>query len=167
MNVPNNQSEKRKFSVILVIVGIAVILLFGYAWWQSQSDGDNDAVDNINDSIGDAINNNSTPAGANITNEQREQARILDSKRLADIRIIQSALEEYKKGEKNYPEAIDSLKPDYLEIVPNDPTGAPYVYTGIGSSPYTYYDLSYYLEVGAEGVEAGSHTASPGGIATP
>ena len=85
------------------------------------------------------------------------------------MKMLRATLESYRDDNEHYPELIEDLVPDYLESLPQNPGpgGQPYVYTGIGSKPYSYYDMSYTLEVGAEGIEPGMHIVSPGGLATP
>lgn len=68
-----------------------------------------------------------------------EQGR--DAKRQADLRTIQSALEQYRADQSSYPASLPSPgtsleSPDntktYLNQIPQDPQGVPYFYTSTG-----------------------------------
>ncbi len=166
--VPKKRSYK--LPVILVVVWIVIIALFGYSIWISKEDN----VDETGQatSIGAGGNANTTSISQPeviMSDEEREQARIRDSKRLADVKQLRAKLEIYQEDNGYYPENLDSLVPDYLEYLPQNPTpgGTAYNYTGIGSSPYQYYDMTYTLEVGVEEIDPGMHVANPGGIAVP
>lgn len=58
------------------------------------------------------------------------RAKGRDAKRIADIRTIQLALEEYYNDNASYPTALSSLQPNYISNVPTDPSspGTPYSY---------------------------------------
>lgn len=109
-------------------------------------------------------------------NEQQEltgallvAAQARDDQRLADIRVLQAAMEAYKNDQVGalYPGEMGQLVPDYVPQLPKDPlTDQEYSYTPIGSGP-NFYDLVYTLEVGVQGVSDGEHSATPSGIATP
>ncbi len=154
---------------ILVVVWALIILLFGYSLWIDKSEENNDLE--METTIGTPAQSelvNANPLDG-MTEEQIDTARIRDSKRLADIKRLHGALNRYREDNENFPEALAQLIPDYIDAVPQNPNpgGKPYTYTGIGSSPFMYYDLSYILEAGVEGINPGLHVASPGGIATP
>lgn len=68
-----------------------------------------------------------------------------DAKRQSDLKSIQSALEQYRADQGNYPASLTfggSLTSGgrvYLNVVPTDPTGSPeYNYT-VSSSSYCLY----------------------------
>lgn len=132
-----------------------------------------DSFDNFNISQDpEPANINSDSAGVGEVEslgEESASAQKRDEQRLEDIKRIRAALEKYKNENGNYPDDYPQLTPRYLSAWPTNPTpgGAEYVYTPIGSLPASYYDLSYVLESGAEGVEAGDHIAGPDGIAVP
>ena len=162
------QPKKRSYKVpiILVVVWGAIIALFSYSLLANK-DTDAVPVTNLVETTIDA-----TPvinAAPKMTDAQIQQSRIRDTIRLNDMRSLRSALQEYNNDNGNYPEELDNLIPDYMETLPQNPVpgGQTYVYTGIGSKPYSYYDMTYELEVGAEGINPGLHVTSPGGIATP
>jgi len=168
-NIVSKKKRLYKVPVILIVVWVSIIILFGYSLWVSKTNNNSNILfEETTISPSDEVNTN-TSAIANMTKEQRTQAQIRDSLRLADMKKLRSALESYKEDNEHYPEVLDNLTPDYLKEIPVNPSpgGQEYVYTGIGSKPYSYYDLSYVLEVGAEGISPGMHIASPGGIATP
>ncbi len=70
-----------------------------------------------------------------------------DSKRQADLRSIQSALEQYRADQGSYPALLSSpLKsPDntktYLNQIPQDPSGSAYGYTLVSLSYCLYAKL--------------------------
>jgi len=122
-------------------------------------------------------------------NTARAKAR--DSKRLSDIRQIQTALEMYFADQSTYPSGASltlggqcisngggiaspcSGTTTYMSIVPTNPTpatdggcaNAGYVYTqrDTGAS----YTITYCLGSAVSSVPSGSHTATPAGIANP
>lgn len=51
-----------------------------------------------------------------------------DSKRLADIKEIQKALELYYDEASGYPATLNELVPEYLTASAQDPAGTPYYY---------------------------------------
>lgn len=63
-----------------------------------------------------------------------------DTKRQSDLKVIQGALEQYRADQMYYPTSplsfgnpLKSPANDktYLEMVPNDPAGSPYVYKAL------------------------------------
>lgn len=175
MDKQQQTSSKKKSVVVptvLVVVWACIIVLFGYSLWSGRNSTTADETNDTNAAI-------STPEGTNtptlgtppqqMSETEREQARMRDTKRLSDIKMIQVALESYKKASAAYPESLSQLVPTYLKDLPTNPSpgGMEYSYTAIGGTPYTYYDLNYYLEIGADDIALGDHTASPGGVATP
>lgn len=44
-----------------------------------------------------------------------------DQQRFNDLNIIKQALEMYRRDKTSYPDSLESLIPDYLESVPDDP----------------------------------------------
>jgi prepilin-type N-terminal cleavage/methylation domain-containing protein len=66
-----------------------------------------------------------------------------DAKRIADVKNIQLALEQYYNDNLNYPVNIyTSLAPNYLPNVPYDPSGSTVCTTGAESSCYVYAALN-------------------------
>lgn len=167
-DIQKENKKSYKMPVILVVVWVLIIMLFGYGIWQDKSDESSNDISFEETTIAPAANTNTTPAD-NMTDEQKNQARIRDSMRLSHMRMLQSILQSYYDDNEYYPEYIKNLVPDYLESLPQNPGpgGRAYVYTGIGSKPYSFYDMSYVLEVGADGIGSGMHIMSPSGIATP
>lgn len=110
----------------------------------------------------------------------REKAR--DSKRLSDIKQVQTGLELYFTDQNKYAagtnlvlgggsakcldkdgfKASGCAAPIYMEVVPSNPTpnGADYTYTGSDST----YTINFTLEGASGALAAGAHTATPGGI---
>ena len=136
-----------------------------------NGDGTADTADATADDTVDADVNaaaDATPAPAEGSAEFSD-AQKRDQQRLADVESLQKALQAYFDGKKAYPDTIEGLVPDYIAALPKNPTpgGIDYTYTPIGKLPATFYDLSYELEVGANDVEAGVHTATSKGIAQP
>lgn len=71
--------------------------------------------------------------------------RANDARAKADMREIQTALEQYKIDNDEYPAALTDLAPTYLAAVPTNPVGGQYTYTPAGTPPQTY-TLSYTLQ---------------------
>jgi len=109
------------------------------------------------------------------------RARSRDSKRVADIKQMQTALELYYSDASGYPAttgptlgvgvvclgtagfATTSGCPGaYMGLIPSNPSpnGDPYVYTGSASS----YTITFKLESGTGGLGVGTHTADPSGL---
>lgn len=100
-----------------------------------------------------------TSFGVYLINSTRADAR--DSRRLADVKTIQKALEMYYSDNLKYPAATSTqwnsgannalktiLSPNYLPIFPYDPRGGSYYYF-YDSNPgdnYQTYGLAIYLE---------------------
>lgn len=60
-----------------------------------------------------------------------------DSKRLADIKEIQKALELYYDDASSYPASLDQLVPEYLTAAAQDPARTPYYYDQVaGGASY-------------------------------
>lgn len=168
----------RKQNIIFIIVLVLVAVIVGYFIGRNnttaridlnQSDAGNalmneEAVTNNSNTIVDLSQINS-----NLSGDELKQAETRDQKRINDITSIQSALEEYKSDNDQYPEKLIQLTTEYLDVIPGNPVpgGITYTYTPIGTAPYLYYDLSYVLEVGIDDITIGDHTATPDGIATP
>ncbi|XOU94169.1 MAG: hypothetical protein ACNFW9_04965 [Candidatus Kerfeldbacteria bacterium] len=163
-------SEKR-FPTIIIIAVVALLILFGFALWQEESN--QGAIVNTGPETSfqpTAINEETIGEPAKeLTEEESNEASDRDETRLTDIKKMQEALENYKDNNGNYPDNFEGLVPDYMEIVPTDPSlnGTEYNYTGIGASPYMYYDMTYTLEVGVNDINPGMHVANPDGIAVP
>ncbi len=111
---------------------------------------------------------------------QASRARARDSKRLADVKQLQSALALYKHDANTYP-AEASITPGailsyggtvYMATIPVPPlpddgcTGSvAYTYNLIeDGSDETSYTLNYCLGADTAGVTAGLNTATPAGI---
>ncbi len=107
--------------------------------------------------------------------QARQGAR--DSKRIADIRQIQTALEMYYNNNSSYPDDIDSQIADanniYMEIVPTAPTPADgdcssetnqYVYNPQGGEENTSYTISFCLGSQAGELGYGNNCATPEAI---
>src|SRR3989344_5820326 len=79
-------------------------------------------------------------------NSARRKSR--DARRIADIGQIRLALELYFDTNRNYPlAALSGLAPTYIPVLPTDPLGVAYVYTGLGAGAVcTSYHLGTTLE---------------------
>ncbi|PIT91037.1 hypothetical protein COU17_02585 [Candidatus Kaiserbacteria bacterium CG10_big_fil_rev_8_21_14_0_10_49_17] len=79
-------------------------------------------------------------------NSAREKSR--DARRVSDIKQLQLALELYFDSNGGYPTSLASLAPDYIAVVPTDPsTSDPYSYAALGSgSNCSSYHLGATLE---------------------
>lgn len=98
------------------------------------------------------------------------RAKSRDTKRLADVRQIASALELYRNDYKSYPAALKTLEPVYIGIVPQAPAPA----DGTCSeqeNQYQYavkaqagFELSFCLGEQAGGYAAGKHVLTQEGI---
>lgn len=103
---------------------------------------------------------------------QSARARARDSKRVADVKQMQTALELYFNDNSSYPSDISSGIGTYMAIKPTAPTPAEsgcsenneydYEQTANGSS----YTISFCLGAKTGEIEAGCNVASPGGIST-
>lgn len=110
----------------------------------------------------------------------REKAR--DSKRLSDLKQIQTALELYYTDNNAYPTTSASgvtlgdtnqaclnstglttagCSNPYMGQIPSDPGSNSYTYTATGTTEYT---IGATLEGAAGGLNSGSITVSPSGI---
>lgn len=156
--------------IIFIITAVIVIGLglAGYFVFSAKNiNNTNSSPANTNIASTNLLNNN--PALANMSETEKSQALLRDEKRLSDIRQLQVALTDYYKDNESYPEKLTDLLTKYIQAIPGNPNpgGIIYDYTPVGTSPYKSYTLSYVLEIGAEGVDHGSHLATPQGIATP
>jgi len=108
-------------------------------------------------------------------NNARMKSR--DAKRVSDIKQIQTALELYYNDANAYPSgatlgsSIATGGVTYMSAVPTNPAPATdgtcpdtETYTYTAGTNNTTYTLVYCLGGLAGGVEAGTHTATPGGI---
>ncbi|OGH73412.1 MAG: hypothetical protein A3C90_03900 [Candidatus Magasanikbacteria bacterium RIFCSPHIGHO2_02_FULL_51_14] len=110
----------------------------------------------------------------------REKAR--DSKRLSDLKQVQTALELYYTDNNSYPAASGALgagslaclntsgfaatgcSDPYMGMVPSDPLSSQsYTYGATGTSPTTY-TITGTLEGEMGGLSAGAITVTPAGI---
>ncbi|MFH0952526.1 MAG: hypothetical protein V1838_05120 [Patescibacteria group bacterium] len=124
--------------------------------------------ENTNDSVNDNTNsdantnseiNSNQSSGVDATNSVKK-AR--DARRLSDIRNIRTALTVYVVENGVYPENLAELLPNYLSVMPVNPTpgGITYYYTPVES----VYNLHYSLEVGTDELTAGEHIATPNSL---
>lgn len=66
-------------------------------------------------------------------NSARQKSR--DSRRIADVKQIQNALELYYDASSTYPSALSALAPTYISAVPTDPqTNSAYSYASLTSA---------------------------------
>ena len=98
-----------------------------------------------------------------------------DAKIVADIKMMQMALEFYYNDNNKYPADVTEGSPIssgntvYLEVTPSAVVGVSpvcavdyqYKYTAISDNDYS---LVYCLDNETQGIEAGTHTANPAGI---
>jgi len=156
-----------KAPAILIVVWTVIIILFGYSMWVDKTS--ENANKEFEDTIVSPTEKETTIASppVNMTDEQRGQAQIRDTLRINDMKKLRSAIGLYFEDNENYPETFNVLVPNYLDEIPDNPFpgGQTYVYTGIGSKPFAYYEISYSLEVGTEGIGPGVHVASPDSVA--
>ena len=140
-----------------------------FEWDEVNANENVNENENTNETLETNENTNLGVEEAEPTVEAESDAELRDIQRLSHVRIIQGAIITYHDANGNYPDTKADLIPDYLASWPVNPTpgGADYVYTPIGSLPAQYYDLSYELEVGTEGIIEGVHVANPDGIAVP
>lgn len=154
--------------VILVIAWVVIIGLFAYSFWADNDETANTNTDNPgSESSLEQADANVLANRAAMTADELEQGRVRDLQRLNHMKTLRSALSAYKQDKGNYPETLDNLVPDYIDAVPTNPGpgGQDYNYTGIGASPYQYFEVAYVLEVGAENIAAGLHVMSPDALA--
>jgi len=157
--------------IILIVIIIVVLIGLGvggyFVFFTKKVNNTNSQTVNVNFSSNSFINNN--PALANMSEAEKSQALLRDQKRLFDIRQLRVALAAYYKDNESYPEQLTYLLTKYIQAIPGNPNpgGINYSYTPIGTEPYKFYELSYVLELGTEGIEAGIHSATPNGLAQP
>ena len=111
-------------------------------------------------------------------NNARQKAR--DSKRVADIKQIQTALELYYNDANEYPTSVTTgneisyAGTVYMAVVPSNPSpnndgpcpaSTGYVYTQEGTG--TSYSIGYCLGAATGGLTIGTHQATPQGMAYP
>ena len=104
-------------------------------------------------------------------NTARAKAR--DTKRVGDIKNIQTALELYYSNAGAYPASLNDLKPNYMGQIPTAPTPHDgtcssstnaYVYVSTSSDAYRSYTLSYCLGADTGGLASGTAVATPAGL---
>jgi prepilin-type N-terminal cleavage/methylation domain-containing protein len=113
-------------------------------------------------------------------NSAREKAR--NSRRMTDIKQIQTALELRYNEEKNYPTSLDfggsgqiansDSSTVYMDQVPSNPeprddgdcADANYTYSTANAN--TTYEIQYCISEPTGGIAEGTHTATPAGLAT-
>ena len=87
-----------------------------------------------------------------------------DARRLSDVSQFRTALEMYYVDHRDsYPASLDSLKGDYMSLIPSNPTprtdgGCPdqdYIYQA--SEDFKTYTLKYCLGTGSGDISAGEH----------
>jgi hypothetical protein len=97
-----------------------------------------------------------------------------DARRLSDISQFRTALEMYYLDhDDTYPDSLDSLREDYMRLIPSNPS--PRTDGGCPDRDYIYqsqddgqsYTIKYCLGVGAGDISDGEHQLTPGGIANP
>lgn len=143
--------------ILLAVVGI----FYGFTLLNNEQ-----PANTTNTTDATAVNATTGPTGTPFD----QVAKTRDVSRLADVRLLQDALNQYQGDHGAYPATFDDLVTGgYLAAIPENPKAgeAPYTYTPIGTEPYSFYTISYTLEVGAEEIAAGDHTANPQGVAQP
>lgn len=157
---PEKKKKSYKVPAILVFVWILIAVLFGYSLWVEKDSNTNTAPTETTIESPDA---EEVAEAIEMTEQQRKQALVRDGIRIEHVKSFRTALATYHGDNEKYPETVADLVPDYLESIPENPSpgGLTYNYTGIGSSPFRYYEFAYKLEVGVENISAGLHVASP------
>ncbi len=94
-----------------------------------------------------------------------------DVKRIADIKQIQLALEQYYNDNLKYPPSLTGLTTQYLPVVPKDPLDTLYYYVAANAagtincvaltSPAVYYHLGAVLEMQGT-LGSGNYASNPG-----
>lgn len=106
-----------------------------------------------------------------------------DTKRVADMRQVNQALEIYSQDYGGYPATLTDIAPDYTSAAPVAPTPQDgtcttlendYTYTAVGTSfisekdgtttVYPDYAITFCLGGSVSDFAAGVHTVGPGGI---
>lgn len=169
-------ANSHKIKELYAWIIIALVVLIGggifsyYAFFNNKVAKESGKVSGaeVNQNISQDNEESGNPV-VNMLPEQKAQAEVRDQKRLEDIKRLQAVLLQYFKEKQSYPKELAELVPKYIEMIPVNPApgGASYNYTPIGTAPYKFFDLSYTLEAGVEGLEPGMHFASPNGIAEP
>lgn len=93
------------------------------------------------------------------------RARARDTKRIADVNQIRSAVEQYfEDNNGHYPTDFTGLAPKYITRVPTDPlTGDAYKYAYTPDTNPTSYQIWTTLEQSAAALNASSHINSQAG----
>ena len=153
--------------VIIGIVALACLGLLGQYTFFDQEEAKSDSGQVSGAEVSDDTYQDSS--AVNMSAEEKYQAEFRDQKRINDMRRLHGALALYYTKNESYPENLDDLVPEYIEMIPSNitPGGINYHYTPIGTRPYKFYDLAYALEIGIEGIYAGTHYVTPNGIAQP
>jgi len=150
------------------LLALAIILLVVVGIFYGFSVMNNAPAANSTNTTTNTAGTNSTTGPTGTVFDQVARAR--DVSRLADVRQLQDALVQYQGDHGAYPGSFaDLIDGGYLAAIPENPSpnGTTYTYTPIGTEPYAFYTISYTLEVGAEEIAAGDHTANPNGVAQP
>lgn len=104
-------------------------------------------------------------------NTARQKSR--DARRIADLKQIQLALQLYYDATSEYPDALSSLTPTYISVVPTDPVGqVAYTYDNLDNSAggacavadagsCAYYHLGAVLEDSTNQALLGDATLQP------
>ncbi len=158
---PEQKKKSYKVPSILVFVWVLIIILFGYSLWIDKDDTNTNTT--ATKTTIEPPDADEVAAAAEMTEQQKEQALVRDGIRIEHVKSFRTALATYYGENEKYPETVADLVPDYLESIPENPSpgGLTYNYTGIGSSPFRYYEFAYKLEVGTQNISAGLHVASP------
>lgn len=145
-------AKRRRLFGLLAVVIITPLLGFGSAWLYSKYETGVPIAETPASQTG-------TVAGVSV--ESKEEREIRDQLRIADIKTLQEALDKYFTAHQRYPKNLSDLAAaGFLQDLPKDPkTEEPYLYNPLGE-PSLYYSISFILEVGAGGLEAGFNSVT-------
>lgn len=174
MSKPYKQDTQQRSILSFVIV----IVLVGAAIWVLTSVGKDKTEEATGTQDADIAGVQTAPADeADLFDLQEPEPKYTeddpeynnavdrDTQRLANVQTIMEALEKHLDEVGSYPESINDLVPRYIDALPTGPNDDDqYLYTPIGRAPYTFFDLTYTLEIGTDDITPGAHTASPGAI---
>ncbi len=140
--VPDNSPKQRTSAAIVstsIFLGILIILggtlMFTQNLWVPTAVS---TVNRVEGSIDPRFFGNPTPASqipaTTTTPGQTEGVQVdgttVDTLRESDIQTIQKALGAYFDNQNTYPDSLNELAPNYLQIIPTDPfTHEPYTYS--------------------------------------
>lgn len=141
-----NGPRRRLFGLLAVLI-ITPLVGFGSAWLYSKYETGAPLPERPSAE---------TETVAGLTQESQKERQDRDQKRISDIVLLQTALDQYFTAHQRYPGNLSELvTAGLLPDLPKDPkTAEPYLYNPLGDPPL-YYSISFILEEEAGSFRAG------------